>query len=298
MDAHDLDGLAKTVLAETAAESRRVLSNWRIHVLLRRVGRRDGERPVSRATSVAVERRLVERGDIFAVPGVPRVYIVDNPFARALPYADEQLIMEVYPAAFFSHLTALIHHGLTTAIHRAFSVTQPATVADRLPVGTSPEDWEGVPLPVARKPNLLDYLHVVWHRDWRANPGAGVEIASTRGAAIYVTDLERTLLDCLMHPEDANGISNVLRAWRLGLERWDLERLLRYADRGPVWRQRVGFVVERLGARSPTLDEWKTRLQRGGSLKLIGSRPYASTYSSEWNLSLNVADSVLGILDD
>jgi hypothetical protein len=62
-------------------------------------------------------------------------------------------------------------------------------------------------------------------------------------------------------------------------------------------RQRVGFLLEKLGRTNPRLDQWRHGLQRGGSVKLVASSPYAETYSAEWNLSLNVPASVLAIIE-
>ena len=57
----------------------------------------------------------------------------------------------------------------------------------------------------------------------------------------------------------------------------------RFNDRG---FQRVGFLLGKLGRTHPKLEEWRRELQRGGSVRLVASSPYAETYSAEWNLSL------------
>jgi predicted transcriptional regulator of viral defense system len=158
-------------------------------------------------------------------------------------------------------------------------------------VGTTPEDWIDLRPPPRAAAGKAD---VVFGKGWS---DGGVEAVAFQGGAAYLTDLERSLLDALHDPPKAGGFANVLVAWRRGSERWDLAKLLRYADSGPVMRQRVGYLVERLGGSHLVLDEWRTRLQRGGSLRLLASEPYSATFSERWNLSLNVPESVLGALD-
>ena len=223
------------------------------------------------------------------------VYVVTSPYAFAIPLSDEQLVQEANPLCFFSHLTALVHHNVTDIVPNRLYASTAAPDTQRLPLGTTAEDWIDFAFPVAQQPAEVNEVPVIWSRPRNE---VGVEVAHRQGASIYVTDLERTLLDVLREPQKAHGITTVLQAWRQASEHWDLARLLQYADEGPVMRQRVGYLVERLGQRHPVLAEWKTRLQRGGSLRLLGTEPYAQTYSDVWNLSLNVPDSVLGVLDD
>jgi predicted transcriptional regulator of viral defense system len=113
-----------------------------------------------------------------------------------------------------------------------------------------------------------------------------------------MTDVERTLLDALRMPDKSGGIAKVLQAWR-SAEEIDVDKVVSYADGygNQVLRQRVGFLLEKLGKTHPRLEEWRHGLQRGGSVKLVASSPYADTYSAEWNLSLNVPPSVLAILE-
>lgn len=249
----------------------------------------------SRDRATAVIRRLLDRGDLERVPELQLVYVVSSPYAQLIPLSDEQLVQEANPRCFFSHLTALIHHDLTGIVPNRIYAATASRDSQRIPLDTTADDWIDVPIPSGQRPAVLNRIPIVWTR---GRDEAGVEVAHRQGGSVYVTNLERTLLDALRDPDKAHGINTVLQAWRLGSERWDLPRLLRYADEGPVMRQRVGYLVERMGQRSPVLDDWKTRLQRGGSLKLLGSEPYASTFSGTWNLSLNVPESVLGVLDD
>ena len=292
------DLLASQVLKALASDRRRAVAHWRVLILLRRLATQavvpQPTPSVDRATSVI--RRLVERGDLERVRELKKVYVVASPYAVAIPLSDEQIIQEANPQCFFSHLTALAHHGVTDIIPNRIYASTAIPKSHRLPLGTSADDWFELLLPVGQLPLDLRGLPIVWNRPVDEQ---GVVVAYSQGASIYVTDLEKTLLDVIKDPSRAHGITTVLRAWRQASEFWDLDLLLGYVDPGsPVMRQRVGYLVERLGQSHRTLDEWKQRLQRGGSLRLVASEPYSRVFSEDWNLSLNVPASVLAVLDD
>ncbi len=65
-----------------------------------------------------------------------------------------------------------------------------------------------------------------------------------------------------------------------------------------ILRHRVGFLLESLRLVHPRLGEWKKHLARGGSVKLVAAAPYASEFSADWNLSLNIPLGVLGELKE
>ena len=94
-------------------------------------------------------------------------------------------------------------------------------------------------------------------------------------------------------------MSKVFQAWRRA-EGADLGRLVNYTDRfdNQTLRQRVGFLLQTLGRPHHRLEQWRRHLLRGGSVRLAASEPYAETYSPEWNLSLNVPESVLAVLEE
>lgn len=226
---------------------------------------------------MTVLRRLVERGDCQRVRELKNVYLVTSPYALALPLSDEQLVQEGNPQCFFSHLTALVHHNVTDVIPNRIYATMSVPTTPRLPLGTSADDWYELPLPAGQTPAQLGDVPIVWAR---TSDERGVVVAYSQGASIYITDLERTLLDALKDPGKAHGIVTVLQSWKLGSQAWNLDRLVGYAaDQGPVVRQRVGFLIERVGHTHPELGEWKQKLQRGGSLKLVANEPYSPVFS-------------------
>jgi predicted transcriptional regulator of viral defense system len=247
-----------------------------------------------------VRRELQSRGDLVTVDGdgVTGLFLVDAPFAILLDISEEQIIQEANPWAVFSHLTALAYHGLTDLIAtKVFATTFRGGLDRQIPLGTTPEDWSGVAYPsAARRPRRVRETEVTWtltKGEWNF----GVEVGFSLGAPIYVTDVERTLLDALREPDKSGGISKVFHAWRRA-ENVDVARLVDYTDRfeNQVLRQRVGFLLQAMNLPNPRKDQWRRHLLRGGSARLVPGEGYAEVHSADWNLSLNVPESVLAIL--
>ena len=225
---------------------------------------------------------------------------MDVPYADVIPVVDEQIVQEANPLAVFSHWTALAHNGLTDQIPTEIQAThcKPPAIS-RVPLGTAPEEWVGLDLPPLARPPKVGDVAVRWFQTlgkW----DFGRTISYTQGLPIYVTDNERTLLDVLRSPDEAGGILTVFRSWRRARDVLNLDRVIDYTERfdQPIFRQRVGFVLEEVGFTHLTLAAWKTNLLRGGSLKLVPSLPYSPEFSPHWNISLNVPASVIQELKD
>ena len=292
---------ASSILRELAKTRRRVISDWRIHVIARQIARAENAPLPNEEKAQAIRKELVRRGEVESVEGVSGVYVVNVAYANLLAVSEEQIIQEANPWAVFGFLTAMAYHGITDLVPmEVFPIaSEGAENADRLPLGTTPEDWsEQSSLLTAKRPMNVRGVRVIWTQ-LSSEPGFGVIVGYSFGIPIYVTDVERTLLDAIRMPEKSGGIEKVLQAWR-SAENVDLNKLVSYADGygHKVLRQRVGFLLEKLGKTHPLLAKWRHGLQRGGSVKLVARNPYAATFSAEWNLSLNVPESVLAVLEE
>ncbi len=230
-------------------------------------------------------------------PGLSGIFVIDAPYASLLEVLEEQIVQEANPWTVFSHLTALAYHGLTDLIPSQIHATRFRDGSDpRIPLGTNPEDWTGLRYPTPRFPGEVRGIKILWS-ETKGEHRFGITVGYSMGTPIYVTDVERTLIDILRAPDHAGGIAKVFHAWRLA-EGIDLDRLVDYTDRfdKQILRQRVGFMLQSLGLHHPRMEGWRSKLLRGGSVRLIADGEYSKTFSSEWNLSLNVPDSVLSIL--
>jgi predicted transcriptional regulator of viral defense system len=290
---------ASRVLRAFAEERRRVVSDWRTLIAVRRIAHAENAPLPDAKKANAVLKELVRQGDVKSVKGVSGVYIVETLYANLLDVSEEQVIQEANPWAVFGFLTAMVHHSLTDLLAKDIYAIDFMTGEHlrRVPLGTTPDDWVDVPFPAAKRPKMIGDTEVVWS-DIQSKWDFGVIIGFSSGVPVYVTDVERTLLDALRMPDKCGGIAKVLQAWR-GADDCDLDRLVTYTDRFGIrnLKQRVGFVLEKLGRLHPRLAAWKDSLNRGGSVKLLASDPYSETYSTEWNLSLNIPPPVLAIIE-
>ena len=293
---------ADAVVRLLANEGRRVLSDWRALILLRRAtidtpphGRRWQRMPDSVDQVRPILRQMERRGELAPVPQTRYIYEVTVPYAGAGGLAEDEILMEVNPYAALSHLSALAFHGLTEELPQALdAITLAQGRAGVLPPGTDSSDWEGLPPVRSSKPAKVLGRPVRW-RSVRVERFFGVGEYRPRRYPVRVTTPERTLLDGLQHPEACGGLQNVLRAWVSARDTLDLDTLVDYVDLLDigVLRQRAGFVLDELGLDHPALQGWRGKASRGGSSKLSGSAPYAPTYSESWSLSINAPVEVL-----
>lgn len=284
------------LLEQLANEHRRGLSEWRALILLRRATfnlapseRRWSQLPREPSDLYPLFRQMRQRGELTPIPGLPHLYEVTVPYARAGHIEEDEILMEVHPYAALSHRSALVFHGLTSELPQG--ITAMASLdetGDLLPLGTEPRDWEGLSLVRAQLVRRMLGRPVTWNQV-KPERFFGLGIYQPHGYPVRVTTPERTLLDGLLAPELAGGIENVLRAWVLARDSLNLDVLVYAVDRFDIaiLRQRTGFILDELGLSHPRIEQWQSTASRGGSSKLVAAAPYAPLYSERWNLSLN-----------
>ena len=285
---------------ESLAEQRRVIAaDWRFHVTYMRVARTHGYTLPDAAKTSHLIKTLHRSHDIAPIDGISGVYRITVPYASVLPSPQETIIQEANPIAVFSHFTAAAYHDLTNEIPNAVHLTHFRTSVSRLPLGTTPEDWIDVPEPRRRTPGAIDDTPIQWYQT-KAEWDFGHVVGYMQGNPIYVTDLERTLVDILRFAERSGGALEVLRMWKRAATRLRLDVLIDYVTRfdQTLLRQRVGFILERLHLTHPVLHEWANNSVRGSSAKLVANLDFSPTHSDRWNLSINVPDTILAELHD
>lgn len=290
--------LASALLTALAREHRRVISGWRTLVIVRRatfgipaIERRWTALPREIAEVQPLLRQMQRRGEVAVLDRRQSLYKVTVPYADQGIIEENEALMEVHPYASVSHLSALVFHGLTEQLPKRLTALAPSdSRADLLPVGTRPEDWEGIPLATGRKAQAVLRIPVEWST---AQPSRyfGMREYAPRGYPVRVTTVERTLIDGLLKPELSGGFDNVLRAWMQAQDTLELDVLINMVERFDiqVLKQRAGFLLELFGNGDPRLESWQRQARRGGSSKLVAVAPYSPVYSERWSLSLNAS---------
>jgi predicted transcriptional regulator of viral defense system len=208
---------------------------------------------------------------------------------------EREVLLEINPYAVLSHYSAMVFHGLTYDQPKLITAMSGHDWPDiGAPPGTDAAEWEGLSMPHGPTPPSIMGIPVQWKRALVPS-AAGVEVHAPHGVPLRYTALERTLVDTLQDPTISGGIMNVLRAWAIASDRFDVDAVVAYTEAADVavLRLRVGYVLEELGFSHPALDAWSADAGRGGSNRLVGSEPLASRYSPRWNLSLNAPVDVL-----
>jgi predicted transcriptional regulator of viral defense system len=287
---------SEAVLQQLASEHRLVVSGWRTLLLIRRATfelpqdeRRWVHLPTEAAEIAPLLRLLRANGQIERILDGNSLDRVTVAFARHAHIDERECLMEIHPYAALSHLSAMVFHGIAIETPKRLIATAARNATGGLyPVGTTGTDWEDLLIPRPRKPKQTMGTPIVWNVV-RPERYFGVAEFEPFGVPIRYTTLERTLLDGLQDPELSGGISVVLRAWAMARDRLHLDLLLPLTEQFGValLRQRVGFVLDRLGIGDPVLEKWRANAKRGGSSKLVGAAPFASEYDERWNLSLN-----------
>jgi predicted transcriptional regulator of viral defense system len=291
--------IASQVLEALADERRVIVADWRFHVTYMRVARSSGYALPDGARVHQLIKSLRSARHIEPIEDVSGIFRITIPYASILPAPQETILQEASPFAVFSYFTAAAYHDLTYEIPQTIHLAEFGNNVTRLPLGTTPEDWIDVPTPKRRVPLAIGGTPVQWSgtkSDW----DFGHMVGHVQGNPIYVTSLERTMLDVLRFPDRSGGALEVLRIWKRAISGTKLDVLIDYANRfnQTLLRQRTGFLLEQLGVEHPVLDDWAKNSVRGSSARLIASREFSPTFSERWNLSINVPDSFLAELHD
>lgn len=124
----------------------------------------------------------------------------------------------------------------------------------------------------------------------------GFRMMSVAGGLVNISTREKTLADCLDHPEHCGGIPQVSRALRLAEDRISFQILVECGIRmgNSAILKRLGYLIELMGIDIPggTRAMLESSLRKGYS-PLDPLAPRRGRHSSRWRLLLNLPESSL-----
>ncbi len=169
------------------------------------------------------------------------------PTVPGVPAAHEyEIAMFLVSPATISHWSALSHHGLTE--QPPLTVFVSTTTQASIPRARR-EETVGTDQGYQALGTSYRFIQFKPERYF----GVGREWIND--APVWITDLERTLLDALAMPQYCGGFAEALHAFQLGLVNLDIDRIVDYALRlDGATAKRLGWVLERNGVDSPHLD--------------------------------------------
>ena len=107
-------------------------------------------------------------------------------------------------------------------------------------------------------------------------------------ARVPMSDLERTLLDCLSMPRHCGGIGEALYAFQVAMPRLNIERITEYAIRlGVTTAKRLGWALEAQGVHPFELEELAA-LPIKGYRKLDPTGPRKGPCNGRWMVQENL----------
>ena len=107
---------------------------------------------------------------------------------------------------------------------------------------------------------------------------------------VMISDMERTIIDCLRHPAFAGGITEVAKGMWMKRNGLIVERLMEYAQRlgvGAVVR-RLGYLLEHYGMGDASMLETFRGTLTATYQRLDPLLPAQGAFLSRWRLQLNV----------
>lgn len=196
------------------------------------------------------------------------LYAVNADSGMGNPPHEFQIAMMLVEPCAISHWSAMHYHHLTQQIpNKIFALT---------PTGTS--------IPRSIEKDLYHYIQV------KPEYYFGLEGIWVEEAQISITDIERTLLDGLISPQNCGDFQEVLHAFKMAKERINLHKLIDYAillDVAVI--KRLGWILEKLGYSDVILTKLLSR-QIKGFRRLDPSGPSEGPYSKKWMIRENIGE--------
>jgi len=172
-------------------------------------------------------------------------------------------LVDPYYIGFWS---ALNHHGLTEQIPRTVFI---ATTKARKPVDILNSEYYFVTL---EKKKFF-----------------GTEEVKIEGKDVIISTKEKTVADCLDHPEHTGGIEEVARGIYFNKEEIDIETVCGFARKmGNITiLKRLGYILEKIGLMKDYPQLFKGFRPSKGFTALDPLSPRKGTYNSKWGLLVN-----------
>jgi len=121
----------------------------------------------------------------------------------------------------------------------------------------------------------------------------GFEAESVSNIKVNISDKEKTLADCLDHPEYCGGISEIVKALWDAKDEFSMEKLVSYSLTmgNSAILKRLGFLLEllQIGISENLMEKIRTNVKKGYVL-LDPLEEKHGKYSTRWGLLINVSE--------
>lgn len=118
----------------------------------------------------------------------------------------------------------------------------------------------------------------------------GIEEIEIEGKKVNISDVNKTIADCLDHPEYSGGIEEIARAIYFNHKELDFRKIKEYALRikNITILKRLGFILEKIGLLEEYKDIFRNIKLTKGYSKLDTLSLKKGRHSEKWKLLANV----------
>jgi len=165
-------------------------------------------------------------------------------------------VSKVRKNQYFSHYSAVVAHGLTQQLPKSYYINQQLTPKKQIDRSlTQNAIDQAFSRPFRETSRIGGYLENTSYGRFhylqsKFSEDAGVIKMPLNGVEVNVTNLERTLLDITVSPENAGGVFQVLEAYSKAASQVSINKLMAYLKKLDYiypHHQRIGFYMERSG---------------------------------------------------
>jgi predicted transcriptional regulator of viral defense system len=162
-----------------------------------------------------------------------------------------EIVLSLKPDSYFTHYTAMYLHELTEQIPKTFYLNFEQPAKKRVEKSLSQQRINSAftrPWRTSQNISLYkDYKICLLNGMFTGKLGV-IETASPDGGKIYVTNVERTLIDIAVRPVYSGGVFEVLKAYRLAQGKVSINKLSAMLEKLNYiypYHQAIGFYLDK-----------------------------------------------------
>lgn len=200
-----------------------------------------------------------------------------------------EIAQTLRPDSYFSHFSAMYIHNLTEQIPKTIYLNYEQTPKKRSKVeleqGRIDNAFKGAPRVSSNIATYMDQRICLLNGMYTNKKGV-LNFQGPTGENIFVTDIERTLIDIAVRPIYSGGVFEVLKAYQLAEGKVSINKLaatLRAIGYKYPYHQAIGFYLERAGAYKDSLLDLFRKFEISFDFYLC-NKINEKQYSKRWRL--------------
>ena len=200
-----------------------------------------------------------------------------------------QLALNLAENAYFSHHTALALHHLNTQEPKMIYINseQAKKKAPRYLLLQKNIDLAfSKPQRLSKNIAIFDKNKICLLNGKFTNKLGVIELTASNKEKVFVTDIERTLIDISVRPAYADGVDEVLKAYRFAKDKISIDKLIGMLEKINYiypYIQTIGFYLEKVGIDEKILKDISDKVPFGLDFYLIHNMK-KKLYSKRWRL--------------